>query len=470
MDYRNVNIEQLRKKHPRLTYESFVLERLEDSLKIRFSFKLEPDIIFLPAITIESVNRGRLDSLGGGVVENLAFHLGLIEMLSYWKTACPPEVVIKAGWLEPEQVMWWKDLWFHGMGEFFYANGIDFRHSDFLKILIPGRPQAKSAGAYDLFPATERSLVLVSGGKDSALTVKYLRERGKEFNCLFLNPTLAAKAVAARGGCFAPITVRRTLDPGLLELNQAGYLNGHTPFSALLAVLGVTCAALFSYDSVIVSNERSCDENNVMFLGMSINHQYSKTLRFENMFRQYSHTYLSRSVSYFSMLRPLYEIQVSRLFAECPQYFAIFKSCNRGQRDDLWCRRCAKCLSVFITLYPFLPYEDMVQIFGEDLFEWPDVIPILQALLGMGKPKPFECVGTRDEILAALYLSIERVKTQGGKLPFALRYVEAEVSGRDRDLPRLAQRVLSSWSDSHNLPDEYVTILKKRLYNNHDSL
>ena len=30
-------------------------------------------------------------------LDGLAFHVGLIELLSYWKTACAPEIVIKAG-------------------------------------------------------------------------------------------------------------------------------------------------------------------------------------------------------------------------------------------------------------------------------------------------------------------------------------------------------------------------------------
>src|SRR5262249_6836243 len=158
-----------------------------------------------------------------------------------------------------------------------------------------------------------------------------LSKAGENFDCLLLNPLPSAFNVAATAGCAPPLVVRRTLDPLLLELNRQGYLNGHTPFSALLAMVGLSCAELFDYDQVIVSNERSADEGNVSFLGAEINHQYSKTFAFETAIRRYAGAYLAPGISYFSILRPLFEIQVCRLFAGCPEYFRAFRSCNRDQ-------------------------------------------------------------------------------------------------------------------------------------------
>ena len=306
---------------------------------------------------IESIDRSRIDSLDTPTLERLAFHLGLIEMLSYWKTACPAEVVIEAGALDQRQIRWWEELWLRGMGEFFYVNQIDFRGPDYLKISAR-TPAARNGGeSCDTHQPARRSLVMVSGGKDSAFTVHELRAAGEEFNCLLLNPPPSAAQVAAIAGCTAPITVRRTLDARMLDLNRQGYLNGHTPFSALLAILGLTCATLFDYDRVVVSNERSSDEGNVQFLGAEINHQYSKTFAFETAMREYARDYLAPGVIYFSIVRPLFEIQVCRLFAQCPEYFGAFKSCNREQKQGTWCGRCPKCLSVFISLAPFLSRE-----------------------------------------------------------------------------------------------------------------
>ncbi|HKD65252.1 MAG TPA: hypothetical protein VKB84_00315 [Candidatus Binataceae bacterium] len=394
-------------------------------------------------------------------MDRFAFHLGLIEMLSYWKAACPRDVVIEVGALEERQISWWRDLWVRGMGEFFFVNQIDFRSPGYLKLSAP-KP-ARSGPAASGSRRARRSLVMVSGGKDSALTLRELREAGEEFGCLMLNPLPAAIEVAAIGGCTAPIIVRRTLDPILLELNRQGYLNGHTPFSALLAILGLGCAELFDYDRVVVSNERSADEGNVSYLDAEINHQYSKTFAFETAMRQYASEYLAPGISYFSILRPLFEIQVCRLFSACTEYFSAFRSCNRGQKEGAWCGRCPKCLSVFILQSPFLPLHAMRGIFGADLFERDDLMPLIRALLGMEGPKPFECVGTRRETLAGLYLSIRGRRARREPLTALLEQVEREILAPQEGLSAISDRILAAWSDNHYLPRQYAAFLKRKV-------
>ena len=460
--------EELRRRHPRLVYQSYAAERVGNSLRLSFRLRLEPDIVFTPEIAIESIDRSRIDSLDAAVVERLAFHLGLIEMLSYWKAACPREVVIEAGALDQWQIGWWRDLWLRGMGEFFYVNRIDFRSPDYLEITAP-TPRSGAAAQSPAHPRARRSLVMVSGGKDSALTLHELREAGEDFDCLLLNPPPSANEVVAIAGCAQPITVRRTLDPLLLELNRQGYLNGHTPFSALLAILGLSCAELFDYDRVVVSNERSADEGNVRFLGAEINHQYSKTFAFETAMRQYASAHLAPGISYLSILRPLFEIQVCRLFAACDEYFNAFRSCNRGQKEGAWCGRCPKCMSVFISLSPFLSLDAMRRIFGRDLFDQDDATALIRSLLGMEGPKPFECVGTRQETLAGLYLNIKRRKARGEPLTPLLAWVEREVLAPHRDLGALADSILTAWSDNHYLPPQYAALLKAQLAASHDA-
>jgi hypothetical protein len=465
----NSKAEELRRKHPRFVYQNFALERAAERLRIGFRFRLEPDIVFTPEIVIESIGRSAIDSLPPAALERFAFHLGLIEMMSYWKAAASREVVIEAGALDEWQIRWWKDLWLRGMGEFFYVNHIDFKSPDYLKISARSPSTHQPEHRRDGHRPSRRSLVMVSGGKDSALALHELREAGEQFNCLVLNPPPSAMEVAAIAGCTDPIMVRRTLDPRLLELNREGYLNGHTPFSALLAILGLTCAAIFDYDRVVVSNERSSDEGNVNFLGAEINHQYSKTFAFEAAMREYARTYLARDISYFSILRPLFELQVCRLFAACREYFAAFRSCNRGQKEGSWCGRCPKCLSVFICLSPFLSREELVRIFGKDLFEQTDATALLRSLLGMEGPKPFECVGTRQELLVGLFLSVKRRKAAHATLPPLLAQAEREILPSQHDLPALSTAILSAFSERHYLPPELAALLKVQVGASHDA-
>ncbi|MSQ47942.1 MAG: hypothetical protein EXR78_06075 [Deltaproteobacteria bacterium] len=485
-------VDDLRKQYPTFTYESFSFERLSNRLTIRFLFTIEPNIHFSPETVIESADWPTLHSLSDEALERFIFHLGLVEMLSYWKATCAPEIVVRAGFLDVQQQAWWTDLLLHGMREFFYVNKIDFRSPDFVRISAPGTDKGKDhlnpltlplsqpgegtstpsnvaplpgmeqERTFPYSPARlqERDLVFVSGGKDSTLALQLLREAGMPFDCLLLNPTPAATRVAAQVGNQSQIVVRRTIDPHLLELNKTGYLNGHTPFSAYLAFLGVTCAFLFGYPRVVAANERSSDEGNVRYLETDVNHQYSKTLRFETAFRQYVPTYLTVDVEYFSVLRPLYAIQISRLFARHPQYFDSFMSCNRGQWSGAWCQRCAKCLSTFILLYPFAPTTELTRIFGADLFTQKELIPLLNELVGLSQEKPFECVGTTEEMLVALFLSVQHAKKLDGLMPVVLEYVETDILPRTPNLQQHVQPLLLAWSEEHHLPREYAQFLK----------
>jgi hypothetical protein len=476
-------LQELRQRHPRFVYERYSVSRVGSELRVQFRFRLEPDIEFTPETTIEKVDWAQFEEIPRATIDNLFFHLGLVEMLSYWKAACSPEIVVRAGALSPEQIAWWADLLRNGMGEYFYVNQIDFRAPDLVRIISAPRAGTapgvipRSEATRDLLlsgspqeaekqiPRSARndigkSLVLTSGGKDSVVTLETLRAAGQRFDCLLLNPTEAALAISRKAGCTAPIIVRRTIDARLLLLNAAGYLNGHTPFSALLAILGTTVAALGGYRGVIVSNERSAEEGTVEYLGAAINHQYSKTFQFETAFREYSQKYLSPDIEYFSLLRPLYEIQIARLFAKYPQYFSLFRSCNRGQATNSWCGRCPKCLFVYTVLYPFVEREQMLRIFGSDLYQWDRSVFVLRELLGLDSSKPFECVGTKEETLAALHLCVEKYNQQSIPLPASLATIEQNVLSSRRDLPELAQRVLSSWTDQHLMPPSLAAMVK----------
>ncbi len=469
------SVRELRARHPHFFYDGFSLQRHDSGLRVQYQFRIEPDLSFTPHTTIETVDWQRVEQIPKAALDNLIFHLGLIEMLSYWKAACSPEIEVRAGALNQEQIAWWEDLLHHGMGEYFYVNQIDWREPDFVRIFSVPLPLADedrpwttlSAVSESRIPNPEsRDLVLTSGGKDSVVTLETLRAAGRSFDCLLLNPTKAALDVAQQAGCEQPIIVRRTIDPRLLELNAAGYLNGHTPFSALLAFLGVTVAALVGHRRVIVSNERSAEEATVEYLGEPINHQYSKTFQFESAFRKYSQKYLAPDVEYFSLLRPLYELQIAQRFAQYPQYFSLFRSCNRGQGTNSWCGRCPKCLFVYTALYPFLEREQILGIFrsaerDSDLFAWEGAAEVLRALLGLDKEKPFECVGTREETLAAMHLCVEKYRTQGLTLPPALQTIQQSVLSTRRDLPQLAQRILASWTDQHHLPAELAQLFRR---------
>jgi hypothetical protein len=464
----------LRVRHPRFTYEDYAVERVGDDLRFTFSFTMAPDIAFAPTTTLRAVDRTRLAAVPAEALDTLAFHVGMIELLSYWKTACAPEIVIKAGALDADQVAWWRDLVLHGMREFFFVNGIDFRQDD-LFTLVTSTRAGRPAARFDAALPADEDLVLVSGGKDSAFTLEFLRESGHRVRALFLNPAPAARDVARVAGCERAVVVERTLDPTMLAMNRQGYLNGHTPFSAYLAFLGALCAVVYGHRHVVVSNERSCDEPAAHYLGADVIHQYSKTYRFEEMVAAYVRRHLASDARFWSLLRPLYELQVVKLFSAFPRQFPVFRSCNAGSKANAWCGRCAKCLSIYTALYPFVSEVEIRAIFGDDLFARADLVPLARALAGLTDTRPLECVGAIDETLAAFHLSVTKASARdltahggqmtgmGRPLPPVLAWFAEEVAPRHPELGATAERILADWSDRHGLPPEYAAALRARL-------
>jgi len=277
-----------------------------------------------------------------------------------------------------------------------------------------------------------------------------------------LNPTPASLDIVRVSQTPEPIIVRRRIDQKLLRLNEEGYLNGHTPFSAYLAFLSTVCAVLFNFGSIAVSNERSSNEGNTFFRKIEINHQYSKSFDFEQRFQSYSRRYLAKSSNYFSFLRPLYELQIARIFSRFPQYFPVFRSCNRGQKTNSWCHKCAKCLFAFTILYPFLKEEDLTRnIFSENLFEKEELVEIAFSLLGKGEVKPFECVGSVEETIVAFYMCVKKIKQEGSLLPIVLQSVEEEVLAQQPNMKERTFRILHSWNNQLAMPKDFETLLAR---------
>jgi hypothetical protein len=448
-------VEGLRAQYPVFYYESFAIEPTDSSLRLRFDYRVPPDLKFTTHTVLEHLP-DNWQQIPRPVVENLVLHLGLIESFSYWKATCSPSIAINAGALDDKQLAWWKDLLLHGMREFFYVNKIDFTGEDFVKLSVC---DSRIVRAYDQ-PLSNRSLIPIGGGRDSAFTARVFQQAAKPFGCMLLNPIPAAQRIASAAGCDQPVVVHRTLDARLLKLNQAGYLNGHTPFSAMLAFLSAICLAVYDYSYTVIANERSSDEGNTVFLGKKINHQYSKSFAFEEKFDQYLRNYLLKNARYFSFVRPLYELQIGRAFASYPEMFSAFRSCNRNQKSDSWCGACPKCLSVFITSYPFVSDTDLIRMFGSDFFQNESSLPIIRQLAGLDEHKPFECVTTFDEAIASLHLCIEKCEKEGKRLPVALQYAREAILSGDGRAAEIAARVLSNDDSRHRIPVEFEKLLR----------
>ncbi len=459
----------LRKKYPKFVYENYSYRISDRNLEVIFEFKIGSEFIFNPKIVIENIDKKKLKLIKIKALNNLVFNLGMIEALSYWKATCSPLIEIKCGFLNAEQVKWWKYLIERGMGQFFYENKIDFNPNS-LRILSDTNKKSVKINKMGL---KDRILAPIGGGKDSIVTFELLKRSKKELSSFCLNPTRTATRVIRRIGCRNCIIIRREIDKKLLELNRKGFLNGHTPFSAYLSFLSVLIAVIFNYKYVAISQESSSNEGNVRYLGKIINHQYSKTFDFEERFKSYCKKYLVKDFNYFSFLRPLNEIQIAKIFAGFTKFFSVFMSCNEAYKTasgtkkptGKWCGNCSKCLFAWLILYPFIERNKMKKIFKQDLFENKNLLNILKELIGEKGIKPFECVGTHEESLIALYLSWKKTtetRSPLSPLSFLLEYFEKEILPKygERPLERKSKAILESWNKYHNLPSDFERILK----------
>lgn len=448
---------QLRNKYNTFVYEGFsIVNNLENEIKIKYKFTIEGLTSFEPEIKILKKNLDINEKLIQNC-NNAIFHIGLIELISYWKCTCSPNVIIKAGYLNNEQIDWFKKLYFYGLGELFFTNGIHTNINDFMNI------RCESTKVYEDYSNEKNDgyLIPIGGGKDSCVTLECLKNQ-KDNYCLIINPKPVTLECARVAGYDENriVEVKRTIDSRLLDLNKQGFINGHTPFSSLLAFLSYFIADIIGKKYVALSNESSANESNVQ--GEKINHQYSKSFEFENDFRKYYNKYLKRNVEYFSFLRPLNELQIAMAFSKFEKYHTIFKSCNVGSKgaEWKWCCNCPKCLFVYIILSPFLYKQRLINIFEEDLFKREDLLKTFVELTGNGETKPFECVGTYEEVCFALSKTIADLEKQNEELPYLLKYYKEnyKLSNFENDLT-------TKYNNDNNLTKEQNKILKEEIFN-----
>ncbi len=383
-------------------FESYELHRSNNTISLRYSLDnaihLE-EVLNLPASFSQDAPSPELNAA--------LFALHLAGGASYYKAYLPPTIEVRSGSLTPEQAKFWNTLYTNGLGEFFYRNNIDFRGL----IAFPATASSKPPTSTPAKAHPKRILVPFGGGKDSIVSTEALRAAGANQTLFRVrsHPFITELAQTAQ---LPLIEIERRLDPQLSRLNHEGALNGHVPITAYISFLSIVTALLGDYDAVAFSNERSSSYGNIEYLGMTINHQWSKSLAAEKLIRSYIQNNITQSVAYLNPLRQLSELKIAKLFTEYPQYFNQATSCNRNwtlaateQSTGRWCGTCPKCAFSFALFAGYLPKSIVIEIFGQNIFDKAELLPLYRELWGEEGFKPFECVGTPDETQAALYLA-----------------------------------------------------------------
>jgi UDP-N-acetyl-alpha-D-muramoyl-L-alanyl-L-glutamate epimerase len=332
----------------------------------------------------------------------------LMAGVSYYKASIPKLLVCEAFALSDASAEFLHKFYEKGLAEFAFRNGISLS-GHFRFLTESERPP--EAIAVDL---PRRTCVPIGGGKDSIVTIECLKRASEPLLLFALGDAKPIEdCITATQQPF--VRVRRRVDPLLLELNRSGALNGHVPITGILSAIALASAVMAGCDKVVMSNEHSASAPNLMLGGREINHQYSKSFEFEQDLAHYIEHFISPSLNYFSLLRPLSEIEIARRFAKYPGYFGIFRSCNTAFRQSpamrtrTWCCNCPKCRFVFLALSPFVAKSELIEIFDRNLLDDPNQTAGFAELCGMVEHKPFECVGETSECAAVMsYLGEDR--------------------------------------------------------------
>lgn len=380
-----------------------------DKKRIVFRYKTEfkdkNPLLFTETILLPKIPN--VKSIPSEAIKKLLESLHIMLGISYYKFYCATKVKLHYD-LSKREADFWNTVYKKGLGEFFYKNNLDPKIS-------PKFPYSKNKKIIS-FPLekNDKCLVGIGGGKDSIVSSDLLLKNGFDINAFVVKTSHKeetmdniVKAIGVDNLC-----IERFLDEKVFQNHQ---YNGHIPVSAIYAFLGVLSCVLYKYSYFIVSNEYSSNFGNITYKGETINHQWSKSFEFESLFQDYIKDVISPDVYYFSLLRSFYEIRIVKMFSKLKKYFPIFSSCNRNfsihKTDNvLWCCNCAKCVFVFTLLSAFLSKKELISIFGKNLYQDETLLPLFKDILGFGKMKPFDCVGTFEESNTAFHMASKKFK------------------------------------------------------------
>lgn len=445
---------KLRQEYPEFIYESFQVEETSKQYIVTYHYRMK-ELSFCPQIIVEKsqITNKKADS---EFLNYLFFQYGLFDLMNYYKLTCSPKIIIRPMKISREQCNFFKKVLYHGLGEYFYKNGIELSYQEFVEF---GVEATKEYTKKEIEGHFSGNLIPVGGGKDSIVTLELLKKCRSDNKVFMLERNLYPKnqagydSIQIAGYQEKDIVIfRNNLDLELLELNKKGYLNGHIPFSACLSMASFLMAYLTNKKYIVLSNEASANEGNVK--GTMINHQYSKSYEYESDFRAYSKKYLTEKIEYFSLLRCWNEYEIVQEFLKHKEYLRIFRSCNRGTKENTWCNHCSKCLYVYIMLYPHLKEEEMKQIFSNEMLDDASLEEVFQSLVLEDVDKPFECVGEKNEINYSLQKALE-LKPEN--LPYLLKqykekYHPSVISSKE---------IEKYFNDQHFIPLEYLEILRR---------
>jgi len=351
-------------------------------------------------LDVSSLSEEAFRAADQSTVTHLVAQIGLAYMPQLFALDDFDVVTVRPLWLSSEGIEFYETLIQRGLAELRFRNGLDLEK----RVIVNVEPAAPRYQPARHSPSPS-ALLLNGGGKDTAVAAELLQAVDLPFVWFTFGRTEAMSRLIDLSGSPCAITLRH--GGSLKVLRTRTRYAGHTPFTSLVAFTSLLAAFVARHKYIVAANEYSANFGNVVHDGFEVNHQYPKSQQFESAFARYVSVEILPDVRYFSILRPLYEIQIAKLFAHHSKYFEAFRSCNQGHKRDRWCLRCPKCAFILIALAPHFSERQLISVFGLNAFALRSLQRWIVKLCDHGI-RPFECVGTRNESLVALSMAHRR--------------------------------------------------------------
>lgn len=394
------------KEYNTFSFDKYIYDKDKSLLRLYYSIE---DLEFVEEINFNpsNIKLRELNKEEENVLDLSFAYLHLIAGISYYKLFCCKNIEIKTISLSKEQKEFFDKVYLYGLGEFACRNNLDLRN-------IINFPYTHNENKPIYLELQDNFIVPIGGGKDSIVSLEILQTiKDQKLYTFAVNTAKPIEECCKLSNC-EHIQITRKLSPLLFEINEnidkyKAY-NGHIPITMIIAFISVSAGILYNCNTTIISNESSANVGNILHNGIFVNHQWSKSFEAEEMIHNFIHQYITPTYNYFSLLRPIYEIHIAKLFSQITKYHSVFASCNKNFKilkdfkQKQWCCDCDKCRFVYLILSPFIKKNKLINIFGNNLLDNNNQLIGYQELVGLSGHKPFECVGEIEESILAFYL------------------------------------------------------------------
>ena len=451
-------------------FDKFIIKSAkfnEESSKAIFNFSFDGSIFFVEEIDFVCKWFDIRKNIDKNIIEWLLFHISIAVAISYYKLCPTKEIILESWLLDDKQKEFSRKFYINWLGEYFFKNQISP-----LDLCHFVNDESLEINKYSKFNVnSEKALVTLWWWKDSLFVSELFQDFWVDFDtCTFGKDYVLHKSVSDKI-CVPRLIINRKMDPKLFDMNIQWYYNGHVPITGIIAFVLQMAAYLYDYNYIVLANEKSANEPNTYMDGIAINHQYSKSFEFEKDFDRYVKNYISTDVKYFSLLRWMYEIFIAKEFIKYWKYFDVFSSCNNNFKiieqnkttQDRRCCKCPKCAFVYSIFRPFITDEQVKIIFWKELYQDEWLENLFMELLGISGIKPFECVGTNEEVVLAMYMYYKQINSK--KIPIVLKIFEKDILSQinKSDFIDLEKKLFNLYTDEDLIPEN----IKSKLLNHY---